>query len=267
MKNLLMNFFYGDKIFSSLDIEIYQKSLDKVKNIDKVAFVKDISKENMKYLENNYNYIVPVNLQFYYIYFDFFFFLKDLKKEYNYVMYIDTRDVIIQKDPFEYMSKMPDKKMFFACEGMKVTENDINYSWNQLLRSTEVMPHTFYQDLDVVNGGTIGGKREELLYAYLLAMTNANRKSNGIIPDQAIYSYLSVLMKGFNHVEFCHPMRDNYCITGEAVKRNNVKMQMINGLACNMDGEPYHIFHQWDRTEYADEIRNRYKSSEMKFKI
>ena len=63
-----MNFFYGDKIFDSLDLEIYQKSLKKVKNIDKVAFVKEVSKENMKYLEANYEYIVPANLHFYYVY-------------------------------------------------------------------------------------------------------------------------------------------------------------------------------------------------------
>lgn len=267
MKNLLMNFFYGDKIFDSLDLEIYQKSLKKVKNIDKVAFVKEVSKENMKYLEANYEYIVPANLHFYYIYFDFFFFLKNLQKEYNYIMYMDTRDVIIQKDPFEYMASKPDKKMFFVCEGMKVVENDINHTWNQMLRSTEVMPHTFYKDLDVVNGGTIGGKKEELLYAYLLAMTNANRKSNGVIPDQAIYSYMSVLMKEFTQVEFCHPLRDNYCVTGEAVKRNNVKMQMIDGIACNLQGEPYYLFHQWDRTEYADEIRKKHKTTGMTFTI
>lgn len=260
MKNLLLNFFSGDDIFKSIDLKIYQKSLEKIKNIDKVAFVKDVSKENLKYIENNYQYVVPTNIHFYYIFFEFYFFLRDLDVDYNYIMYMDTRDVIIQKDPFEYMQSRPDKRMFFACEGMKVIENDVNYTWNHHLRSTEALPHTFYEKLDVVNGGTIGGKKEDLLYVYLLALTNTNRKCDGPITDQAIYSLMSVLMENFKHVEFCHPLKDNYCVTGEAVKRNNIKMQMIDGQACNMQGEPYHLFHQWDRTEFADEIRERFRA-------
>jgi hypothetical protein len=259
MKNLLMNFFSGDDIFESLDLKIYQKSLEKIKNVDKVAFVRDVSEKNLKYLHANYDFIVNTNIDFYYIYFEFYFFIKDNAKDYEYIMYLDTRDVIIQKDPFEYMKSMPNKKMFFTCEGMKVVENGVNLTWNKNLRDTELLPHTFYEELEVVNGGTIGGKREDLLYAYLLALTNANRKAEGVITDQAIYSYMTVLMKGFEQVEFCHPRTDNYCITGEGVKRHGVEMQMIDGLACNMQGEPYHLFHQWDRTEYAEEIRKNFK--------
>ncbi len=263
MKNLLMNYFYGDEIFESLDLKIYQKSLEKLNNVDKVAFINNVSEKNLEYIRANYNYIVNTNIDFYYIYFEFFFFLRDHVKDYEYIMYLDTRDVIIQKDPFEYMKSLPNKKMFFACEGMKVVENDVNLFWNQNLRNTEILPHSFYEELDVVNGGTVGGKKEDLLYAYLLAMTNSNRKADGVIPDQAIYSYMSVLMQGFDQVEFCHPKKDNYCITGEAVKRNNVQMQMINGVACNMQGEPYYLFHQWDRTEFAEEIRENFKREYM----
>ena len=259
MKNLLLNYFYGDDIFKSLDLKIYQKSLEKITNVDKVAFVNNISEKNREYINANYDYVVDTKIDFYYIYFEFFFFIRDNVDDYEYILYLDTRDVIIQKDPFEYMKSMPNKKLFFACEGMKVIENDVNFYWNQNLRNTEILPHSFYEELDVVNGGTIGGKKEDLLYAYLLAMTNSNRKAEGVIPDQAIYSYMSFLMKGFDQVEFCHPKTDNYCVTGEGIKRNNVKIQMIDGLACNLDGEPYHLFHQWDRTEYADTIREDFK--------
>ena len=258
MKNLLINFFYGDDIFKSLDLKIYEKSLQKIKNVDKVAFVKDVSEENLKILETKYDYLVHTNIHFYYIFFEFYFYLKDIAKDYDYVMYLDTRDVIIQQDPFEYMRSMPDVKLFFACEGMKVIENDVNYTWNHHYRTSETMPHAFYEDLEVVNGGTIGGRREDMLYVYLLAVTNSNRKTEGVIPDQAVYSIMSYLMRGFDQVKFFHPLTDNFCITGEGVKRHNVPMQMKDGLACNMSGEPYCLFHQWDRTKFADEIRERF---------
>jgi hypothetical protein len=62
-------------------------------------------------------------------------------------------------------------------------------------------------------------------------------------------------------VEYCHPYDSLFCVTGEAVKYKNVDMKFINGQACNLQGEPYYLFHQWDRTIYADQIRNKEKST------
>ena len=38
-------------------------------------------------------------------------------------------------------------------------------------------------------------------------------------------------------------------------------MKFIDGQACNMQGEPYYLFHQWDRTEYAELIRGKEKNT------
>ena len=39
-----------------------------------------------------------------------------------------------------------------------------------------------------------------------------------------------------------------------------------NNLACNKDGEPYYIFHQWDRTEAAQKILEKQYSG-LKFSL
>ena len=55
MKNLLINYLSGDKIFESLDLEIYFNSLKKINNADKLVVVNNVSDKNIKLLENKYD--------------------------------------------------------------------------------------------------------------------------------------------------------------------------------------------------------------------
>jgi hypothetical protein len=59
-------------------------------------------------------------------------------------------------------------------------------------------------------------------------------------------------------IEICKPTTSTFCITGEGVGKHEVPMKIIDGLACNENDEPYFIVHQWDRTLFADQIKNRY---------
>jgi hypothetical protein len=63
------------------------------------------------------------------------------------------------------------------------------------------------------------------------------------------------------NVELCHPYTDNFCCTGEAIKRDNIDIFFDGQYACNEKGEPYYLFHQWDRTIYAETIRNKQKNT------
>ncbi len=267
MKNLLINYISGDKFIENFDLEIYFKSLKKIKNADKFVLVNNISDDNIKKLELIYDKVIFGEAPFYYVYHLFYDILKQYGHDYEYTMYIDTRDVIIQKNPFDYMTDNPDVDLFLVCEGMNIEDNDINMYWHQLLKSTQIFHHNNSEKLPVVNGGTLGGKVKDVLYHLLLAITNANRRSDGVIPDQAIYSDMNYFMSGLKHVKYCHPYSSALCATGEAIKRNNIDIQFINGEACNMNNEPYYLFHQWDRTEFADEIRNKHKTIGMTFKI
>ena len=59
----------------------------------------------------------------------------------------------------------------------------------------------------------------------------------------------------------CHPYSDVFCATGEAVKWGNIKVNFDSKQVLNQDNQPYFIFHQWDRTEYAEVIRNNFKNT------
>ncbi len=268
MKNLIMNQLRGNKIFESLDLEIYLESLSKIKNADKLVLTDNsVSEENIAKLKSIYDIVIFGEVSYYYVYYLFLDIVKQYYKDYDYILYIDTRDVIIQKNPFDYMISKPDIDLFLVCEGMKIEENDINMYWHQLLKSTQIFHHKDSEKLPVVNGGTFGGKSKDVFYHLLTAVSNSNRKSNGVIPDQAIYSDMAHFMGDLKFVEYCHPYTSTFCATGEAIKRDNVNVNFVNGQVCNENNEPYVLFHQWDRTEYAKQIRHNFKNGNLRFTI
>jgi hypothetical protein len=59
----------------------------------------------------------------------------------------------------------------------------------------------------------------------------------------------------------CHPYTDSFCATGEAIIRVNVDVFYDGADVCNQQGEKYFLFHQWDRTEAAELIRNKFKNT------
>jgi hypothetical protein len=159
------------------------------------------------------------------------------------------------------MLSKPEKSIFLACEGMEVWESEGNRIWHDTLAETQKFGIEDSNKALVVNGGTIGGKVTDLVYAYILAMTNTNRAHTNIIPDQAIFTHMYLFLKDFKFVDVCHPYTSPYCATGEGIKRGHVNITFKNNQACNEAGEPYYIFHQWDRTEFADEIRNNHQNT------
>jgi len=260
MKNLLINYLSGDKIFETTDLEIYFESLKKINNADKLVVANNISDKNIKILEKKYDKIIFKEAEFYYSYYMYFDVLAEHAQDYEYALYIDTRDVIIQKNPFDYFASKPEKDLFLVCEGMKSVENACNLHWHKLLSSTQIFPNRDGENNLVINGGTIGGRVPDYMNMLLLAMTNSNRKSGGVITDQSIYTSLYPYMKKMKNVELCHPYTDTFCCTGEAIKSDMIDIFYDGQYACNEKGEPYYLFHQWDRTELAGQIRKKHES-------
>jgi hypothetical protein len=97
VKNLLINYISGDKIFENLDLDIYFKSLKKITNADKFVLTNNVSDSNLKKLESIYDEVIFGEAPFYYVYHLFYDILRQYGQDYEYAMYIDTRDVIIQK--------------------------------------------------------------------------------------------------------------------------------------------------------------------------
>lgn len=261
-----MNFSVGDKCIDSLEGDIFLDSLSKFKSFEKAVFVSDVSPRNINKLKKYFDIIIPNNENLYTSYLALYKWLSEHVNEYKYVMHSDLRDVIIQKDPFEFFESNPDINMFYSLEGMKIKENECNLWWEQSLRTLLRSHNETYVDEYVINGGIFGGKIEHMINHCLMMFSNTNRKSQFLVMDQQFLGYLSQFLKNNEKNMLCHPYKDTFACTGEAIKRDNVEVFFDGNYVTNKDGEPYCIFHQWDRTELAQTIRNK-EESKLKFSI
>jgi hypothetical protein len=261
-----VNFSVGDKCIDSLEGDIFLDSLSKFKSFEKAVFVSDVSPRNINKLKKYFDIIIPNNENLYTSYLALYKWLSEHVNEYKYVMHSDLRDVIIQKDPFEFFESNPDINMFYSLEGMKIKENECNLWWEQSLRTLLRSHNETYVDEYVINGGIFGGKIEHMINHCLMMFSNTNRKSQFLVMDQQFLGYLSQFLKNNEKNMLCHPYKDTFACTGEAIKRDNVEVFFDGNYVTNKDGEPYCIFHQWDRTELAQTIRNK-EESKLKFSI
>jgi hypothetical protein len=268
MKDVIVNWSYGDKCIESQDGEIFLNSLEKLpKEIDKVCFIHDVSNENIKKLKKYFNIIVPsVEKNPYTGHLDIYNWLLERQNEYEYVLQTDLRDVIFQKNPFEFMRNHPQYDMFYTLEGMKIQENDCNQFWHDSLIPILRSHNTKYDDSMIINGGIISGKVSHYCNHLLNIFTNTNRLNKYIVVDQQFLGYMYQFLKHNPRIRFCHPYEDTFCCTGEAIKRNNIDVYFDGTSVCNQKGEAYYIFHQWDRTELAQNIKEK-ETNTLRFSL
>ena len=265
MKNLLVNFSVGDKCIESLEGEVFLNSLSKFKSFEKAVFVNNVSPESIKKLERYFDIIIPNNENLYTSYLALYNWLSEHVNEYKYVMHSDLRDVVIQKDPFEFFESHPDINMFYSLEGMKIKESECNVWWEQSLRTMLRSHNKSYDNEYVINGGIFGGKIEHMINHCLMMFSNTNRSAPFLVMDQQFLGYLSQFLRINSRNMLCHPYNDTFACTGEAIKHNNIDIFFDeNNLACNSSREPYCIFHQWDRTALAQRILDS-ESKTLKF--
>jgi hypothetical protein len=106
------------------------------------------------------------------------------------IMHLDFRDIVIQKDPFEFMNKQSDKEIFVVSEGMKIKDNHWNTMDMAYFNKTQIQFHKDdFSDYYVINGGTIGGNIFPLSQLFLMLWVNSNRNSQSNT-DQATLNYL-----------------------------------------------------------------------------
>jgi hypothetical protein len=263
MKDILVTYVQGEKFISNFDCEVFLNSLKKHKSFDKLCIVKDISNESRKNLEKYFDFVidpkhpiaVPNNDRF----MAYYEWLVD--KDYEYVFHVDFRDVIIQRNPFEYMRNHPAYNLFITTEGMRINQCECNTFWAEGINKLLQYHHVDYKDHVVNNSGTIGGKIDSFLWICLMFFTNTNRKAPHVVFEQPILNYIAPYLAKNPLVKICHPLETPFIATGEGIKRGFVNVKFDGKKILDLNDEPYYIVHQWDRLEWAEKIRDNQKST------
>lgn len=265
MKDLLVTYVQGEKFFNNFDCEIFMNSLSKFKTFEKLCIVKDISDNSVNILKKYFDHVIfpdhSINFPNSDRFIAYYEWLVKHPNKYEYVFHVDFRDMIIQKDPFEYMKQFPEYDAFLTVEGMKISDCQCNSFWANNFNELLLSHQQDFTDHLVINTGTIGAKYSTFLNFCLLMFTNTNRISKNYTFDQAVFNYLYPYFIQNPTIKICHPYDSNFIVTGEGVKRGHVDIKFDGKKVFNLNDEQYYVVHQWDRLEFADKIRDNKRNA------
>jgi hypothetical protein len=172
-------------------------------------------------------------------------YLKDFEEKYQHVMLTDIRDVIFQKDPFNF-SIATKLCCFLEREGVSLGQQPINAEWIELAFDKSTLERLSDNPI-VCSGVTIGPTN--LMIDYLEKIIDLFMRAPGkgweVAPmglDQAVHNYLvfNALLPEFT----LYPNDDGPVLTvgiEDNVSLNN------SGLIVNKRGDVPNIVHQYDR--------------------
>jgi len=216
-------------------------------------------------------------------------YLQKTKEKYNYVITTDTRDVIFQKDPNEWLeNNMKFHEIVASSEGMRYK----NEPWGNknLFHAFGGYFHNIMKNNMIYNVGVIAGTQDQVKSLLLMIFQLSLGRPIQIV-DQAVYNFI-LTIPSINKETFFTGPSDTWAInlgtTHEAVKAgsgdlgaqalsnpNGMKEYLMNyediqpkflddGSVVNNIGNKYTLVHQWDRVpELKKKIEKLYDESNI----
>lgn len=207
-------------------------------------------------------------------------FLNSTKEEYDNVITTDTRDVLFQTDPSQWLRDNVTSSLLVASsEGMRYKNEP--WSNNNLLETFGPFFHDKLKERFIFNVGVVAGDFEYVKGLMLMIFQMSINRPIPIV-DQAVYNFLLNTPPYDSDTLFVR-CADNWAInlgtTVEAVKCGSGDLGLNfkdkvddylklfedeqpvidNGIVKNSKGEPYCIVHQYDRVRSTSEhVKNMY---------
>jgi hypothetical protein len=242
--------FKGDKVLIGIDVWSITKDLIEKESGWKVIDVKTNGKGQI-HME-----------RFWYIY----HYLRQ-HPEYRYVITTDTRDVVFQTDPVEYVEEhITNFNTIAVSECIKIKNEDWNKQnikncFNDMLYEIE--------EQEVLNVGTIAGHADKVKdLCYMIYQMSLNK--NDWVSDQSAYNVL-MRLSPFVENTLITGLEDRFSCNLHITHKPIVKEQLaeyITQTPAHFDGsrvlnkfnQPYSIVHQYDRCPTMNEyFLNKYK--------
>lgn len=256
MTDAVFTFINGAEYCKSADLQVYIKSLLECGfKGDKVIFTSEMPIEfRCDLVEKGFIISEFPKEEIYWLYRDrhLAYYNWNSGHDYRFIIQTDSRDTLFQKNPVEYLEnrfgKEPGNHVLLTSEGFVHAESPTNTS-NQGHYQKGLAKHQRpFANWPVINGGTVAGTGKRILY-YDLAIWFAGLGRVARDGDQAITNYARYYFQRDESVSVADPKESTWCITGEGL---NVKKYTPLPI------DAYYLFHQWDRTSYADSIRRKY---------
>lgn len=208
---------------------------------DKIMVVFDITKETTDWLKENGWEVYQSELQGHihmYRLITIYSILKQLNREYRYLITTDVRDVVFQKNPSEYLEQNLKKNILVSTEN--VLYKDESWGTKNILEGYGEFYLDIFKDKLSCNVGVLAGKYENLMDLLLLNYLVSQSGNTQHYTDQS----------SFNFIIHNSNLKDSVQIEGldtnwalQLGTMDNPKL--IGTQKFNL--EEYVIIHQYDR--------------------
>lgn len=221
---------------------------------DKIMVVYDITKETVSWLKENgwevYQSVLQGHIHMHRL-ISIYMILKQLGRNYRYVITTDVRDVVFQKNPSEYLEKNLKKNILVSTENVKYKDEpwgikNILEGYNQLLLDR-------YSEELSCNVGVLAGDYKSMMDLLLLNYLVSQSGNTQHYTDQS----------SFNFIIHNNNVKDSVQIEGLetdwALQLGTLNNPNIIGNT-NINVDNCVILHQYDRdSKLNDTINTKYK--------
>lgn len=224
------------------------------KLIEKGVFVVGCEKDDEKKMYHHES-SMPIHTE---RFFHFFNILKDNAHRYRYIITVDAKDVIFQKNPSEWLEEHLYKKVVVASEGLKY--KDEPWGNENLEKTFGPWFHDYFKHNLIYNVGVIAG---EATYMRDLCLSIFLSSVNRPIPivDQSVFNVMMMTHPWSDVTQFTE-LRDGWAahlgtfsdptkfkeFSPLLVEPPPPKFNVTNGVVVKTSsGTPVTIVHQWDR--------------------
>lgn len=201
-------------------------------------------------------------------------YLIDHGHKYKEILISDCRDILFQKNPFEWVNewksrfekikgnhKFLNDFVIVTSEGFKMSRNGFstieNFKFEQ-----DISPNFRAKTKEqfVINGGVSLGTPLALKNYHFLIWSLMSKNTQDYT-DQAAINWAFTFLKEDETYSISFPQQDTLCLTGEGVKEGVVSPSFQDGLIKNsLLDQSYFMVHQWDRMDqsYLKESISKY---------
>lgn len=188
-------------------------------------------------------------------FFHFWNFLRNKRSEYRYILCSDSRDMVFQRDPFEWIDRVLKNNSdinFIASTEPYLYKDEVFWGAQNFYQSFGSVAFDHVKDRMIYNAGTIAGRASHIidLFASIYFMSINNQVSN---PDQAAYNLLLSLEPYKSTTHFSSSQENFAAQIGVLMhpqfdeKRQEPRPIWKDNCLYTTSNIPYCILHQYDR--------------------
>ena len=223
--------------------------------------------DNQKCLEYKENFSIVVER-----FFHLWYFLKNYKEQYRYIVTTDVKDVVFQTNPIEWLeNNIGAKQINVGCESIRYEDEE--WGNHNLLKSFGPVIHEHNKKNLIYNAGTISGRFDTMLdlflNIYMMCQGTSQFIEGGGGPDQAALNVL-LNMKPYKDITNFATSESGYAAqlgtTGPqkyleyGSKLVEERPVFTGNQVCTTKGKPFAIVHQYDRIpEWKEIIEKKYE--------